>query len=341
MATLLSELNSFTQWLLIASLKSLPLVAIILLAQYSAKKYFSASARYGLWLSLFISLCIPVGWQMSFTKTPEDILNHSQATPAALTPAPPINSAVTITSANATPTVARDNSPQTIANAINTLGIHSVLSLLWLCGCIVLISITLWQAMRFNRIQQSATPASQQQYALLEHYKNTLRLTQKIPLLYSAQVSSPLTLGLFKPTIILPVDIEQQLSESQLRHVLLHELAHIQRRDILWNWLAFWVTLLHWFNPATWFAYKRMKGDMEMACDAHVLAHLANKDRTDYGLTLISVSQLPTEPHGFSRSLSILENHRDLQHRLIMIKDCTTMNTKKTWHLECYSACWH
>src|SRR5690606_33672272 len=108
-------------------------------------------------------------------------------------------------------------------------------------------------------------------------------------------------------------------TEKQLSLVLLHELVHIQRRDILCNWLAYGITLLHWFNPLIWLASKRMKADMEMACDAKVLSHLSLQDRNDYGLTLINVSQLTSKSLGFSHSLGILENHRELKDRLIMI----------------------
>jgi len=68
MTALMQELNSFTGWLLIASLKSLPLIAVLLLAQYGLKKYLSAGARHSLWLSLFLCLSIPFGWQHCKTQ---------------------------------------------------------------------------------------------------------------------------------------------------------------------------------------------------------------------------------------------------------------------------------
>jgi beta-lactamase regulating signal transducer with metallopeptidase domain len=328
MGELMQELNLFTSWLVIASLKSLPIFASLLLAQYGLKKTITASARHSLWLSLFLCLSIPFGWNLSFDNRPAELLFSPAESNALSTSTPEI---IVSPSAIALTTHTNEGNDLHAAEVIaGEINYHSILSLIWLAVFGGLICITGWQLLRFKRVLRTATAASAEQYLLLDNYKNILGITQKIPLAYSTQASSPLTLGLFKPTIILPIDIEQQLTEKQLSLVLLHELAHIQRRDILWNWLAYGITLLHWFNPLIWFANKRMKADMEMACDAKVLSHLSPQDRNDYGLTLINVSQLSSKPLGFSHSLGILENHRELKDRLIMIKEFTTMTLKKS-----------
>lgn len=329
MAELMQELNSFTGWLLIASLKSLPLVAILLLAQYGLKKYLSAGARHSLWLSLFLCLSIPFGWQFSFEAQPTAILS-SPTDNGLAPPSTPEVALAPIVAAQESQRI-RENALHQTQNAASTsLDSHSILSLIWISIFSGLIFITFWQLLRFKRVLQKAANAPPQDYLLLQNAQDTLGFSQTVPLLYSSQVSSPLTLGLFKPAIILPIGIERQLTENQLRLVLLHELAHIQRRDILWNWLAYGITLLHWFNPLIWLASKRMKADMEMACDAKVLSHLSPQDRNDYGLTLINISQLSSKRPSFSHSLGILENHRELKDRLIMIKEFTTMTLKKS-----------
>lgn len=329
MTELMQELNLFTGWLLIASLKSLALIATLLLAQHGLKKYLSASARHSLWLSLFLCLSIPFGWNLSLDNKPAALLfspPENNVTPAST---PEIIASPT-TAALTTPTNTEKDVHQATDAVTNTINYHSILSLIWLTIFSGLICLTCWQLLRFKRVLHKASDATAQHYLLLNNAKHTLGMSQTIPLLYSSQVSSPLTLGLFKPTIILPADIEQQLTQKQLSLVLLHELAHIQRRDIFWNWLAYGITLLHWFNPLIWLASKRMKADMEMACDAKVLAHLSPQDRNDYGLTLINVSQLSSKSLGFSHSLGILENHRELKDRLIMMKEFTTMTLKKS-----------
>ncbi len=327
METLTTGLNTFTGWLLIASFKSSPLIIALLLAQYGLKKYLSASARHSLWLSVFICLSIPFGWEISVNKNTQNLFIPSNLTSPAIQQ--PISaSEKNIIEAQAIPI---EENLQSIVNPNRPINAHALLSYVWMVVFFCLSAMTLWQVQRFNRIKKNAKQANDQQEELLQTNKSKLGINKKIPLLYSCQVQSPLTFGLFKPVIILPVDIEQQLTQAQLNHVLLHELGHIQRRDILWNWLAYWVTLLHWFNPLVWYASRRMKADMEIACDAKVLTHLSQRDRNDYGLTLINVSQLSSKPPRLSHSLGILENHRELKNRLIMIKEFTTMTLKKSF----------
>jgi beta-lactamase regulating signal transducer with metallopeptidase domain len=238
-----------------------------------------------------------------------------------------INPAATVTS----PHINTKESTYQITDAQpSAINFHSILSLIWLVIFGGLIGLTLFQLLRFRRVLQQATNATTEQYAQLNKHKNNLGISKNIPLLYSLKITSPFTLGLFKPTIILPMNIEQQVTEKQLSFVLLHELTHIQRRDIWWNWLVYGITLMHWFNPLIWFASRRIKADMEMACDAQVLAYLSPQERNDYGLTLIDLSQLTSKPLNITHGLGILENHRELKARLIMMKGSTTMTLKKS-----------
>ena len=67
-------------------------------------------------------------------------------------------------------------------------------------------------------------------------------------------------------------DAARQWSGEQLRSVLLHELAHIKRRDTIVQLLAQVACALHWFNPLVWFAAWRLHVERERACDDLVLA---------------------------------------------------------------------
>ena len=57
------------------------------------------------------------------------------------------------------------------------------------------------------------------------------------------------------------------LDLAQLRHVFLHELAHLKRFDIAVGLLTAVVQTVHWFNPLVWLAFRRMRDDREVACD--------------------------------------------------------------------------
>ncbi len=87
-----------------------------------------------------------------------------------------------------------------------------------------------------------------------------------------ASAPGPAVVGLWRPTIVLPAD--ETLEEAELEHVLMHELAHVRRRD-LWIQAAFGLlNLLYWFHPGVWLARRRAHAARELCCDATVAAAL-------------------------------------------------------------------
>src|SRR5262249_36873871 len=79
-------------------------------------------------------------------------------------------------------------------------------------------------------------------------------VNRKVRVLLSDELPSPAVWGLFDPTIILPTQVAAQFSSKQLQWVLLHELAHIRRWDLLVVAFQRFATVLHFLNPALWIA---------------------------------------------------------------------------------------
>lgn len=102
----------------------------------------------------------------------------------------------------------------------------------------------------------------------------------------SKAVTVPMVWGLFRPVILLPADAGEWEPERQ-RAVLLHELAHIQRQDWLMQTMAQITCAVYWFNPLLWFAARRMRTEIEGACDDHVLN--AGYQSTDYAQHLVDI----------------------------------------------------
>lgn len=326
-----AALLNLSNWLLSASAKSLPVLACILLAQQALKKQFSAKARHWLWLSFYLCLSLPLGWKLNME--PLQIIFSADTQPpstnnqlATIQP-----NAVAAFSSNPVNTIP----PTILASQATPITIKAsrqleLFSYIWLGVFCSLSLITLLQAIRFYRIKINSQTVNENTQQIFDQVKSKLDFQQPIALLASTQIASPLTLGLFKPAILLPNQLQHTLTPAQLEHVLLHELTHIHRRDLVWNWLSYWITLFHWFNPFAWYACKRMKADMEMACDAQTLHYLNLQQREDYALTLVELSQSTANTYRFTPSLGILENHRELKNRLIMIKEFTRMNLKTT-----------
>ena len=93
----------------------------------------------------------------------------------------------------------------------------------------------------------------------------------------SNQLAVPVTTGVLSSKILLTND-SLQLKRESLRMIIRHELAHIRRRDVLWQQLFLLVAALYWFQPLIWLANKTAKREREQACDDLVLASGANPD---------------------------------------------------------------
>ncbi len=102
----------------------------------------------------------------------------------------------------------------------------------------------------------------------------------------SENVISPFVLGIIKPKIYLPFNINGQ----DMEHVIAHEQAHIRRKDHLWKPLGFLVLTLHWFNPLVWLGYVLLCRDIELACDEKVVKELDSVQRADYSEALLTCS---------------------------------------------------
>ena len=93
-----------------------------------------------------------------------------------------------------------------------------------------------------------------------------------------ACVTAPFTLGILRPRIYLPDDLQGTARQA----VLLHEQTHIHRRDPLMKPLFYAVACLHWFDPLAWLAFREFERDMEAACDEAAVRGQSSAARSAY-----------------------------------------------------------
>lgn len=105
----------------------------------------------------------------------------------------------------------------------------------------------------------------------------------------SDAVSVPTAIGFFRPAVVLPSWTLRELSSAELNSVLLHELAHLRRRDDWTNLLQKCVRAVFFFHPAVWWIESRLTLEREMACDEHVLA--VTKNAPAYAECLVSLAE--------------------------------------------------
>ena len=151
--------------------------------------------------------------------------------------------------------------------ANNGNNIMTILTIVWTIGILLLVAYTVISYWRLRRKVDTAV-----------RYKDNI--------FQSENVKSPFVLGIIKPRIYLPFNMNGQ----DLEHVVAHEQAHIHRKDHWWKPFDFLLLTIHWFNPLVWLAYVLLCRDIELACDERVIKELGNEQRADYTQALVACS---------------------------------------------------
>jgi beta-lactamase regulating signal transducer with metallopeptidase domain len=131
--------------------------------------------------------------------------------------------------------------------------------------------------------------------------------------------AGPAVIGVFRPRIAPPQDFERAFDDEQRRLVLMHEGVHLRRRDNAWNLLAVALLVVHWFNPVAWWAWRRLRVDQELACDAAVLRREPPESLAPYSAALLKVQGVALPPplatawhstHPLVERIRMLQTHR-------------------------------
>ena len=156
---------------------------------------------------------------------------------------------------------------------------------LWLGGtCLVLLQ-ELLATIGLARWLRHASPLTSPRWsATLAHIGFDHR---RLQVLESQHIASPCTWGVIRPVLLLPTSGDTW-PDSSRRAALLHELAHIERRDALSTLVARLACALYWFNPLVWIAAERIRSLQERACDDAVLR--AGAMPSDYAQFLLDVA---------------------------------------------------
>ena len=136
---------------------------------------------------------------------------------------------------------------------------------------------------------------------------------RRTPRLYrNPLAATPMLIGLFHPAIILP---DREYTDEQLRVVLLHELTHLRRKDILIKWLSVLACSVHWFNPIVWLMRREIDRACELACDEAVIRNFNTDGKQNYGETLLYVAADSKTPRAVL-STTMCEEKKALKERL-------------------------
>lgn len=137
--------------------------------------------------------------------------------------------------------------------------------------------------------------------------------------------ASPMLLGVRKPWVVLPT---VELPEEDFRFVVLHELTHCRRRDVLYKWLTQLTVCVHWFNPLVHWMAREVERTGELSCDEAVLRRLDGPGRRAYGDAILRTISAGGGYQAVQPSPTLGAEGKHLKERLE-----TIMKFKKTGRL--------
>jgi len=152
-----------------------------------------------------------------------------------------------------------------------------------------------------------------------------LKIVKKVSLYFSEHVQIPLTIGHLKPIIIFPFALINNLDNSQVEAILLHELAHIKRHDYLLNILQCIMETILCFNPFVWLISKTIRQEREYCCDDMVI------DEEDYSnYTYASALFIVAQQNSQSYALAMASTGSKKYPLLNRIKRLNNMKTNES-----------
>lgn len=211
------------------------------------------------------------------------------------------------------------SSPLALATAlprrvVQEIGVADTLRAIWLVGTILFlipVAAVLW---KLSTIRRTGIPVAWHRDALA-HLAASRGVTKAVELVEHEAVPGPMTFGVTRPVIVLPLDA-REWDEAELRRALLHELEHIQRGDWIMQIMARVVAGVYWFHPLVWMAWRRLCLEAERSCDDAVVI---SEERTDYAEQLVTLAQrmsaTPVQP------LLGMANRSDLSTRVTAVLD--------------------
>ena len=224
-------------------------------------------------------------------------------------------------------TVKEQPNPQAVASpppqdntSLSMSQLLQVLPIIWLAGAIVLAIYVFAGNFRLWSIVKLKRPVTQSRVLdLLEDCKAQMNIHTPLAVVETDKITSPALFGFLRPRLLLPEGMLNALNHAQLRHILLHELAHLKRGDIYLGWLVAILQTVHWFNPIVWFGFNRMRSDRELACDNLALSAMGIEDPAEYGRTIVKLLENFSAPKYNPGLAGILEERSQLKRRITMI----------------------
>lgn len=195
----------------------------------------------------------------------------------------------------------------------------TVVLALWAVGAALTLGRYAVAVVTVRMIARRAHPVTEGPWiARVREAGEELGMREPVRLLQADGAAMPMTWGILRPVVLVPAEADGWTAE-RARVVLLHELAHVARRDCFWQTVARLACAAYWFHPGVWWAARRMHVEREQACDDQVLA--AGTRASDYAGHLLEVARaFRTRPVTAAAAVAMARRSQ-LEGRVVAVLD--------------------
>ncbi len=211
---------------------------------------------------------------------------------------------------------------ESVIRSTPQLMVYRPIALVWALVTIFLLALFGWSEIASRHLLKCTHLLKADQFPIdLLKLQKIAKIKQSVRWLTADWVKSPMAYGFIKPAVIIPTNMDERFNVNQLRWILLHELAHIRRRD---SFVAFFqkiIQIIFFFHPIVWLTNNRINQLREYACDDEALI-FCDIPRADCGEGLLSlVRQTNNFPAFMTVPLGIIDYKTQVRRRMMRILD--------------------
>lgn len=300
-------MRDIIQNFLLMSIVGSILTIFLLCIKPLTKRLFSPRWQYYIWIIVLILMVLPIKLklpekQVNIVPSENIVVQTEQITPIQAQSEPMQLETI------------EEPSPQHSLSTPNiSIKLMKILYFIWLTVAILVLVYQLTKYMLFLRIiKKTSIP----DYSIVNIPK---RLTVKKTNL----LDSPLLVGIIKPVLYLP---QTEIGENDLKYILLHELTHYRRCDLLYKWFAMFVLSIHWFNPLVYIVSKQIEEECEVSCDYEVCKKLTDLQKNHYMTMIISLIEKSISQKSIPLINQMASSRKILERRFTMIRTKKSTN---------------
>ncbi len=300
-------------------------IAILVMVIWLVSQVFRSrqpSFHYWLWCIVLVRLMAPFnipvpvgvnGYFKDYTVVVYEAVSQKTFSSA------PVSSSEEISSGMPSSVTVAETMP---AETLAPLTTPEKIALAWFAITILLFGAVAFWTLHVSKILAGCTPITKPEVLeLAEKKRIELQIKETIQLLYlnTNLPIGPTVTGLFRPKIMLPREIIDEWPLYEIEPVLIHEMVHIKRKDLIVNWIQILLQIPFFFHPFVWYANARIRATREEICDDISIKLIDNK-RKKYSTSILNVLEgIRYEPVFGYADIGFSERKSSLAKRILRV----------------------